>query len=120
MNTISSDAYRLATALQLCEILLSEESPATIQQRIDVHGLDQAVEDLNDSWSTRLSAGPYVLYSPARNRYWSNDLGWLVTQYAANGYSEQAIRSMKAHKVCGAPDAEFRLYVETECELEAA
>jgi hypothetical protein len=111
---ISSDALRLSAALCLCEILAGEESAETIQQRIDARGLVHAVDDLNDRWETRLSAGPYVLYSQARNRYWSEDHGWVVDEEAANGYAERDLRTLKAHKVCGAPDAEFRPFAARE------
>lgn len=118
MNTINATALRLATALHLCEILPKEESEQSIQKRIDAVGIDKTVQYLNKTWSANLSVGPYVLYSPARDRFWSEDLGWLVTEYAANGYSEREMRLLKAHKVCGAPDAEFRKY--GHCELLAA
>lgn len=105
---IGPDARRLEAGLRLAEVLDFEESAQSIQYRIINRGLDQAVEDLNKRWGTHLSVGPYVLYSPARERYWSDDHGWLVDPVAANGYSERDLRVLKAHKVCGAPDAEFR------------
>jgi hypothetical protein len=116
--TISSIAQRLAAALRLTEVLSCEESAETIQALIQKRGIARAVTDLNNRWDTRLSAGDYVLYSPARDRFWSEHLGWLVSPEAANGYTEADMRVMKAHRVCGAPDAEFRLFAE--CELEPA
>jgi len=115
---INSIAQRLAAALRLTEVLPYEESVESIQQRIITRGLKRAVVDLNDRWDTRLSAGDYVLYSPARDRFWSEHLGWLVAPEAANGYSENDLRRAKAHRVCGAPDAEFRLF--EDCKLELA
>jgi len=117
-TTISSIAQRLAAALRLTEVLSCEESAETIQALIQKRGIVRAVADLNRRWDTRLTAGDYVLYSPARDRFWSEHLGWLVDPEAANGYSEDDMRTVKAHKVCGAPDAEFRLFAD--CELEFA
>lgn len=117
-TTISSIAQRLAAALHLTEVLSCEESAETIQALIQKRGITRAVADLNNRWDTRLSAGAYVLYSPARDRFWSEHLGWLVSPEAANGYTEEDLRVVKAHKVCGAPDAQFRLFAD--CELELA
>lgn len=116
--TISSIAQRLEAALRLTEVLSCEESAETIQALIEKRGITRAIAELNRRWDTRLTAGAYVLYSPARDRFWSEHLGWLVDPEAANGYTEEDLRLVKAHKVCGAPDAEFRLYAD--CELAFA
>lgn len=107
MQRIGIDARRLEAAIHLTGVLDCEENGETIQNRIYNRGLEQAVTDLNERWGMRLSAGAYAIYSPSRDRYWSEDHGWLVDQNAANGYTESDLQHLKAHKICGAPDALF-------------
>lgn len=107
MRRIGIDAFRLEAALRLSDILECEETAESIQNRILNLGLCQAIVDLNERWGLSLSSGPFSIYSYARDRYWSQDHGWITDAQAANGFTDSESRQLAAACVCGCAGAVF-------------
>lgn len=107
MTRIGIDAYRLEAALRLSDILECEETAESIQNRIFNLGLGQAIIDLNERWGLALSAGPFAVYSYARDRYWSRDHGWITDVQAASGFTDSESRHLAPDQVCGTLGAVF-------------
>ena len=113
---ISTEARRLAAALNLAGVPLVDENSESIQSRIERVGLTKTVSELNSAYEVLLHVGPYIIQSKNEHGYWSNDFGFAYDRDAATGYPEADIRNpeqLKLIKVL-APDAIFVAYDTVE------
>jgi hypothetical protein len=112
--TISTEAKRLAAALNLAGVSLADEDAESIQARISRRGLGHAIGDLNETYEVLLNMGPFVIRSESEFGYWSNDFGFVFTKDAATGYSStdaEDPQQLTRIKVL-TPDAVFVAYAE--------
>jgi hypothetical protein len=110
--TISTEAKRLEAALNLAGVSLADEDAESIQRRISRRGLEQAIEDLNETYGVLLKMGPFIIRSESEYGYWSNDFGFVFGKDAATGYPQsdaQDPQQLTRIKVL-APDAMFVAY----------
>ena len=85
---VSQDARRLAAALGVAGVSLSDEDAESIQERIDRRGVERTVAELNETYEVLLGVGPYIIRSQSEFGYWSNDFGFVYDRESATGFPE--------------------------------
>jgi hypothetical protein len=93
-------------------VSLADEDAESIQRRISRRGLEQAIEDLNETYGVLLKMGPFIIRSESEYGYWSNDFGFVFGKDAATGYPQsdaQDPQQLTRIRVL-APDAMFVAY----------
>jgi hypothetical protein len=112
--TISNTATRLAAALNLAGVSLSDEDAQSIQERIDRSGVSNAVAYLNEAHDVLLGAGDFIIRSEQEYGFWSNDFGFSYHRDTATGFPREIATDPEQLKQIQmlAPDAQFVLYSE--------